>query len=398
MSSRGVNYFDQNNTLNRLILFMIGVGPYENSKERFVRVCLLTLFFIPLFVHQIYQLYMMDFEMNLTVRWMQLFLPGLCTIITYYTVVYNFTTVKLIYERIMNDYEQLLDDEELDIVKKYNKESKLYMLLIAIIFNIYHTLIIYPSMLSVILYIVGLSDNIQFILPIPVNYISDSRAFYGVLIYELVGLTVLTVIAFITFTTYLMLIQHACNQFSILIMKTLQPFKKKQDCIEQDFYYSGPQKEYDWIVDIINRYIKATQFVDLINSLSEIIYLIEIFFGMILIVVDFIYTFQMSVLLENTGEAIGCCIYIVTSVFLIYINFYIGQKLLDHSNATYMELCKVPFYALTIKTQKLFLFIITRSMKSTELSIGGLFVSSHEVFAALIQKAFSVATMYYNMQ
>nr|KAF7390502.1 hypothetical protein H0235_017664 [Vespula pensylvanica] len=359
MSSRGVNYFDQNNTLNRLILFMIGVGPYENSKERFVRVCLLTLFFIPLFVHQIYQLYMMDFEMNLTVRWMQLFLPGLCTIITYYTVVYNFTTVKLIYERIMNDYEQLLDDEELDIVKKYNKESKLYMLLIAIIFNIYHTLIIYPSMLSVILYIVGLSDNIQFILPIPVNYISDSRAFYGVLIYELVGLTVLTVIAFITFTTYLMLIQHACNQFSILIMKTLQPFKKKQDCIEQDFYYSGPQKEYDWIVDIINRYIKATQL-----------------------------TFQMSVLLENTGEAIGCCIYIVTSVFLIYINFYIGQKLLDHSNATYMELCKVPFYALTIKTQKLFLFIITRSMKSTELSIGGLFVSSHEVFAAMQSRAF----------
>ncbi|KAF7380598.1 hypothetical protein HZH68_016463 [Vespula germanica] len=344
-------------------------GPYENSKERFVRVCLLTLFFIPLFVHQIYQLYMMDFEMNLTVRWMQLFLPGLCTIITYYTVIYNFTTVKLIYERIMNDYEQLLDDEELDIVKKYNKESKLYMLLIAIIFNIYHTLIIYPSMLSVILYVVGLSDNIQFILPIPVNYISDSRAFYGVLIYELVGLTVLTVIAFITFTTYLMLIQHACNQFSILIMKTLQPFKKKQDCIEQDFYYSGPQKEYDWIVDIINRYIKATQL-----------------------------TFQMSVLLENTGEAIGCCIYIITSVFLIYINFYIGQKLLDHSNATYMELCKVPFYALTIKTQKLLLFIITRSMKSAELSIGGLFVSSHEVFAALIQKAFSVATMYYNMQ
>ncbi|KAF7379461.1 hypothetical protein HZH66_014832 [Vespula vulgaris] len=119
---------------------------------------------------------------------------------------------------------------------------------------------------------------------------------------------------------------------------------------------------------------------------------------MILIVVDFIYTFQMSVLLENTGEAIGCCIYIITSVFLIYINFYIGQKLLDHSNATYMELCKVPFYALTIKTQKLFLFVITRSMKSAELSIGGLFVSSHEVFAALIQKAFSVATMYYNMQ
>ncbi|XP_047367472.1 uncharacterized protein LOC124956112 isoform X2 [Vespa velutina] len=283
----------------------------------------------------------MDFEMNLTIRRMQLFLPCLCTIITYYTVIYNFTTVKLIYAHLMNDYEQLLDDKELDIVKRYNKENRIYMLLTA-------------------------------------------------------RLTALAVIAFVTFTTYLVLVQHACNQFSILIMKTLQPFKKKQNSIEQDFYYSGPQKEHDWIVDIINRHIKTTQFIDLINSLSEMIYLIEIFFGMIIIIVDFIYTFQ--IVLENTSETVACCIYIVTSLFLIYINFYIGQKLLDHSNATYMELCKVPFYALTVKTQKLFLFIVARSMKSAELSIGGLFVSSHEVFAALIQKAFSVATVYYNMQ
>ncbi|XP_047367469.1 uncharacterized protein LOC124956112 isoform X1 [Vespa velutina] len=338
----------------------------------------------------------MDFEMNLTIRRMQLFLPCLCTIITYYTVIYNFTTVKLIYAHLMNDYEQLLDDKELDIVKRYNKENRIYMLLTAIIFNIYHTLIIYPSMLSVILYLVGLSGDTQLILPIPVNYITDSRVFYGILIYELIGLTALAVIAFVTFTTYLVLVQHACNQFSILIMKTLQPFKKKQNSIEQDFYYSGPQKEHDWIVDIINRHIKTTQFIDLINSLSEMIYLIEIFFGMIIIIVDFIYTFQ--IVLENTSETVACCIYIVTSLFLIYINFYIGQKLLDHSNATYMELCKVPFYALTVKTQKLFLFIVARSMKSAELSIGGLFVSSHEVFAALIQKAFSVATVYYNMQ
>ncbi|XP_046831410.1 uncharacterized protein LOC124429796 [Vespa crabro] len=186
---------------------------------------------------KIYEFCTMDFEMNLTIRRMQLFLPCLCTIIIYYTIFYNFTTVKLIYAHLINDYEQLLDDKELDIVKKYNKESKIYALLTA-------------------------------------------------------RLTVLTMIAFVTFTTYLILIQHACNKFSILIMKTLQPFKKKQNSIEQDFYYSGPQKEHDWIVDITNRHIKATQFIDLINSLSEMIYLIEIFFGMIIIIVDFIYKIQ----------------------------------------------------------------------------------------------------------
>nr|KAF7411042.1 hypothetical protein H0235_013649 [Vespula pensylvanica] len=60
--------------------------------------------------------------------------------------------------------------------------------------------------------------------------------------------------------------------------------------------------------------------------------------------------------------------------------------------------CQIPFYLLPTKTQKLLLFMIARSMKPCMLSIGGLFVSSHEVFSQLLQKAFSFAMVYYNVQ
>ncbi|XP_043678138.1 uncharacterized protein LOC122633814 [Vespula pensylvanica] len=59
--------------------------------------------------------------------------------------------------------------------------------------------------------------------------------------------------------------------------------------------------------------------------------------------------------------------------------------------------CNIPFYNLSIRTQKLLLFLLTRSIKPIELSIGGVFVASHVVYAGLLQKAFSFATIYYNM-
>ncbi|KAI4472936.1 hypothetical protein M0804_015548 [Polistes exclamans] len=78
-------------------------------------------------------------------------------------------------------------------------------------------------------------------------------------------------------------------------------------------------------------------------------------------------------------------VFTVASVFFIYIIFYVGQRLLDHSITAFEELCQVPFYMLSPKTQKLFLFLITRSRKPSFLSIGGLYVSSHEMFAAILQ-------------
>nr|XP_050860758.1 uncharacterized protein LOC127068520 [Vespula vulgaris] len=159
-----------------------------------------------------------------------------------------------------------------------------------------------------------------------------------------------------------------------------------------------PNEELNWIIDIIIRYRRVTEFVNMLNNFSKITYLLLIFLAMFLIVFDFLYIFQLSSTLKNNIEIIEQIIYIIASIFTIYANFYYGQRLINHSNATFKELCQVPFYALSIRTQKLLLFALTRSMKPSVLSIGGFFVSSHEVFAGIMQKAFSFSLMYYSVQ
>ncbi|XP_043678066.1 uncharacterized protein LOC122633785 [Vespula pensylvanica] len=144
--------------------------------------------------------------------------------------------------------------------------------------------------------------------------------------------------------------------------------------------------------------MKCFRFVDYLNNFSEINYLICTFAGMLIIMLDFINIFQLATIMRNTSELIECGTYIVCSLFAIYINFYIGQMLINHSQAAFTELCQVPFYMLSLETQKLLLFVIARSRKQCVLSIGGIFVSSHEVFLELMQKAFSFAMVYYSVR
>ncbi|XP_047361026.1 uncharacterized protein LOC124953544 [Vespa velutina] len=168
--------------------------------------------------------------------------------------------------------------------------------------------------------------------------------------------------------------------------------------MQKSCHIKTSQEEWNWIVEIINCYRTVTEYVDTLNSLTKVTSLITNFFAMILVVFDFVYIFQVSIELKNASEIIEYSFYISGSVFTIYINFYVGQNLLNHSEAVFEELCQVPFYILSIKTQKMLLFVIKRSMKPSMLLIGGLYISAHQVFAQLMEKAFSFAMVYYSVQ
>lgn len=52
----------------------------------------------------------------------------------------------------------------------------------------------------------------------------------------------------------------------------------------------------------------------------------------------FFQIFQLSEMLHNALETIDCCIIIIGTIVTLYLNFYVGQKLLDHGNAIFDEL------------------------------------------------------------
>nr|KAF7411039.1 hypothetical protein H0235_013646 [Vespula pensylvanica] len=178
--------------------------------------------------------------------------------------------------------------------------------------------------------------------------------------------------AYFNLTTIKLLFSHvrldyelATSEEELSIMekkKARQPFSCDERYTANPWGSRTLQGELDWMIDIIKCHKRVTELI-----------------------------FQLFSKILNRREAIGGFIYMIMLVFTLHFNFYLGQLLINYNNAAFRELCNIPFYILSIKTQKLFLFLLTRSIKPCEISIFGIFVISHKVLAAIIQRAFSLA-------
>nr|XP_050861011.1 uncharacterized protein LOC127068648 [Vespula vulgaris] len=401
MSLRGSEYYEQHFLLSKeIVQFILGVRRHQNSKDLLFFLCVVTIYVLPMIVHQFYQLSTLDIKLNSNYKILQKTLCILCIICIYANVCFHSPTMQKLlvnFTNRMDNCELFLDKNELYILDKYVKQSKLITIIFASSGSLYGISITLPSILSVFFNIFGTVNGVHVTLPFPVNNVSNAGPFYyGLLIYQITAIFIMLIITCVSFSSYLVIIQHACVLFRFLMIKINQPFKDqvyKKDC----WYNRKIQKEQKWIVDIIARYIKATEYVDLINNFSKIIYLIGVFLSMVFIFFDLLYILQFPTILKNADETFECFVVIVGSLSTAYINFYMGQMVIDHSTAVFQELCQVPFYTLSGKAQKLLLLIIARSMKPCHISIGGIFIASHEIFAKIIQKVFSFAMVFYRM-
>ncbi|KAI4481629.1 hypothetical protein M0804_009150 [Polistes exclamans] len=201
---------------NRFVSFVLGVLPNISLTTRFYFFLIIFICILPLFIEMM--------------------------------------TIIFIY--VKEDYQLVSDDEELNIIEKYTKESKYYTFIMMVITNLYCMLLIFPSILKVILYHLGILDDIHLTLPLSISNVSDvGLKYYCLLIYQIIVIYTALQTTVIVISFYLALIQHASSQFSIIMIKIRRPFVKD---------HSNNKKSYDecdWIIDIIKRYKRVTELV-----------------------------------------------------------------------------------------------------------------------------------------
>ncbi|EGI61357.1 hypothetical protein G5I_10352, partial [Acromyrmex echinatior] len=62
---------------------------------------------------------------------------------------------------------------------------------------------------------------------------------------------------------------------------------------------------------------------------------------------------------------------------------YLGQKVIDHSSDIFHRIYNVQWYVAPLRTQKLLLLMMQRSMRHCTIIINGLFIPSFEGFATV---------------
>ncbi|KAF7386937.1 hypothetical protein HZH66_011389 [Vespula vulgaris] len=312
MSLRGVTYYEQHFLFSsRVFQFLIRTRPDQTWNEQLFLVSAIIVYVLPIVLYQFYQLYILDTKLQLVMKVFESMIPALYFLYCYYKISINLTMMKLLFDHIKFDYESVTDEEEFKIIEKYTNRTKLYVYVLIVLFYLNLIFITCPSIISVVWYIFGTSDDIRLILPFSINNVLQAGLLYYILlIYQIFGSFAIVTIGSMCYSSYWVLIQHMFQIFSVLL---------------------------------------------------------------------------------NVREMIEGFAYMAVFLFISYISFYVGQLLINHSNDAFEELCNIPFYNLSIRTQKLLLFLLTRSIKPIELSIGGVFVASHVVYAGFKLKVLTMS-------
>ncbi|KAL2750437.1 odorant receptor 46a-like isoform X1 [Vespula maculifrons] len=380
--------------LNERLLMLTGLWPYQEKFEKFFRTCIVNVSLLLALLFEFYRFYTYVFDMKSIVEEFQIFIPLLSGSYCYYNSFFHFELTKKLCDHVIFDCNHLSNKEEIIIMRKYAKENKRFTVGIALIFYFYIIILTSPSVSHIFLYITDETNDTQLILPVAIDtLLLDIRLFYLIFSIQLFILWVITTVAIVNYATFLLCVTHACALLSIIIFKIDQPLKKNSHKLSYDWSSTATYDTYNWIKDIVNHHVNVTEFIDLLNLLCEQIYLIQMMLGTLCFTTDYIY---ISDLIKNINEAILCIIYIGGSVITIYLNCYIGQRLLDHSASLLENLYQVSFYEFPIKYQKDLSMLLMRSLKPCMLSFKGMYIVSNDFFARHIHNALSYTMAVYS--
>ncbi|XP_047370209.1 odorant receptor 46a-like isoform X2 [Vespa velutina] len=386
MSSKGEDYLDNEYyTYNRWLFRLIGFWEDKTSSKKLIYVCFLNFIIIIAVLEQIYVIFLLKGELNAIAKLLETTLITLCFGSCYYNLLSNGAIMKKILRRIDSDWKKLADKQELLILKEYANISRMCTIGNIISFYLYIGFLIFPSFQRFIQYIFGVVSYNELILPVRFDHFMKNRVgYYLGLCIQYTVIIILCTVAIANYTMFIAVILHACALFNVVVWRINGRFKDNRN----NFYGKNKNdkllNENEWIVDIVKFYESVIEFVDLIKLFYEATNLFEVSFALVIFMIDYFYLFQLFSANVNKNEGLTKLLYIIGSMSVIFAYFHLGQKLIDQSNYVFLTLCQIPFYSLSLKTQKLILFLIMRSTMVCNLSWKGTIVFSHNLFTVVI--------------
>ncbi|XP_025073673.1 uncharacterized protein LOC105425585 [Pogonomyrmex barbatus] len=290
-----------------------------------------------------------------------------------------FGTMKWSLEQLQHIYNELKDEKEIDIIKRYGNNAK-HFTAIVILFHINNLILGFfmPFALYAFNGILNKQDIKRVIQTIiPKHFVGREHYFY--LIYLHIGMAV-TVGGTATVATGMMLIAyiiHACGIFRIASYRI-----EKAIAINtlNNINLQNEITMYKQIIHAVDIHRKAIKFTALFFSGFDQSRLALIMFAVICLSLN-LYGISETILFGNNFQQFIIHFLLVLSIFVYcFATNYAGQELINHNDRIFSTAYNVRWYIAPLHIQKLILFLLQRGTKTVSLNIGGMFVLSVEFF------------------
>ncbi|XP_043504909.1 odorant receptor 10a-like [Polistes fuscatus] len=365
----------------KLFLSLMGCWPPLYAKRQifkrlFVNICLISLILIQVIVFQVFALFTSANELDKIVEIMTYLLPVLGMDTPYFAVYFNIEKTMYFYNHCIADWEKL-----------ENEEEPLY--------SLSGFLLLFVSLKPVYLDIISPLNETrprQSMIPVELFFIDKNKYFFLECFIIFMTGFVTGCVTIMSLNILFFGVQHGCALFEYV------GYKLEHLIDENEFNQEAPiskiyEKIRQRIVSNINLHKRALEYMDCINSISSYFFFIAMIFEVLVIGVDFFILQTTTDIFQSKNKLILLIIYIPGSVMVIYLTCKMGQKVLDSSENVLEKARMVPWYLLPPNMQKAAMLIMIRSKKPCYLTIGKIFISSHQFFTSIVRTAMSYATM-----
>ncbi|KAF3054256.1 Odorant receptor 342 [Nylanderia fulva] len=395
-------------SLNRVLLQLVGLWPYQKSK--FVRLQLICFFIIQItFIMAQLTIFMTaKCTADLVIKIFSLTFGIICLTITYNSFVVNSENVKYLIEQVEQICDDLKDKNEIAIVEKYIEAMQNFIVYYLLLNNINVFLnvccLVLSGSVGFILAGIELWPDFQDLffsvnksrtrhLLIETEYFIDQEKYFYLLLFHINAsffIGVLTLLA--TGTMLHAYLQYACGMFKIASYRMENTMKIY---ISQDFNLRNKNFVQEGIIYAVDIHRKAMKFSDYLISSFEVSFMFLIVFGVLTLSLNIL---RITSLKFNNGEIIIPLIAFVSCFLYMFLTNFTGQEITNHYNYLFVAAYNAQWYMVSLHIQRLILLLLQRSNKSFGLNIGGMYVASIKFFATLMNTSMSYFTVLYSMQ
>ncbi|XP_070152592.1 odorant receptor 30a-like [Polyergus mexicanus] len=384
--------------LNRILLLAIGLWPYQKSKFSQLQIILCFCILTSSVVFQFTALITTKCTTDFTIKICSTAMFFSFYIINYNMFWINTHNVRNLLEQLQYTCNELKDENELAIIKKYGNYTKLCTAIVTLFamctIVLAILLPIWPQILSIVLHINESRIQNQ-VTQITTEYFVDQKKYFCLILLHIntvicIGATTLTA----TGTMLLGCAIHACGLFRIASYRMEQIMTIE---ILQDINLKNRTVICNKIFYAVEIHRKAMKFTNILIATFQGSLLLLIAIIVISLSLN-IFAIYRNASLGNTEAVLLHFIFIFTFLLYSFVGNYIGEELCNHSNHIYSTTYNSRWYKAPLYAQKMILFILQRGSQVSDINIAGLFIPSLECFATLTKASMSYFTVLYSMQ
>ncbi|XP_050460193.1 uncharacterized protein LOC126856058 [Cataglyphis hispanica] len=363
----------QHFNINRILLLIIGLWPYQRSPLVELQLILLYGTLMAFIVFQLTTFITVECTLDLIYKVLSFAFLWLCFVIKYNMFWINADILRSSLNQLQNVYNEIKDKNEIAIIEKYGSRAK--RITIGLISYFKRKKKKKKSRSHSSPYIVT-------------EYFIDQEKYsYLITLHRHAAGFIGTMAMTATGTMLLTYLQHTCAMFNIACYRVERAID-----ILQKGGLKNEQKSYEEIIRAVNIHREAMKLSNFIISSIEGSFFFLIAAGMVCLSCNLLLVASLT---NNIGQRLLSLTIVFVLYMYMFLSNYTAQDVTDHNEYVFATIYKVRWYIAPIRIQKMILFLLQRGTIDFNI-LGGIFVASLQSAASLASTSISYFTVLYS--